>query len=535
MRILAVIPACEGSVTLPNKNIRVINGKPLIYYVINNAKKSKYITDILVTTNSNEIIAIARQMGVWFKLRDACLCSENVPLDAVVYDAVQSLDIASYDYVVTMQSISPTLRVQTLDAALEACIRENWDTLISVSNRPRFYWHQVENGFEPVYKERPSRHCLPPFFVETGAFLITKSCFVGPHSRLGPRVQLFELDGDEAVDVDTFGDLKQVENILCHKSTAFYVNGNNTTGLGHIYRVIQLADEFYSKPDIYYDQNQTDRSAFGSTTHNLIAVDGVEGLLAAVRDKDYDRFVNDILSTSAEYMTALRASSPSTKIINFEDEGEGAYLADLVFNALYEDSFTPNVRAGEQYFIASKLFLLSEPIVIREDVRDIFVSFGAADPQNYANRFLAIACKAEYSEYRFHVVIGRAKKDADALLKYNAYEHIEVLYDIDNMAEVMGQCDIAFSSRGRTGYELAVLGVPSVVIAQNTRESMHTFLHEKNGFVYLGLNPSDAVIESALVNYLHLSRIQRKHLQSLMLSKDLRNGRKRIMNLIDNL
>ena len=42
MRILAVIPACEGSVSLPNKNLRVINGKPLIYYVIRNARNSRY-------------------------------------------------------------------------------------------------------------------------------------------------------------------------------------------------------------------------------------------------------------------------------------------------------------------------------------------------------------------------------------------------------------------------------------------------------------------------------------------------------------
>lgn len=535
MRILAVIPACEGSVSLPNKNLRVINGKPLIYYVIRNARNSRYITDTIVTTNSNEIISIARQMGAMSRLRDPSLCGEEVSLDTVVFDVFQQLDLFSYDYVVTMQSISPTLRVETLDAALERCIREDCDTLISVSNRPRFYWTRQDGELVPIQRQRKSRHLLPPFFVETGAFLITKSRFVRPDSRLGETVRLFELSGGEAIDVDTFGDLKQVENILCQKSTAFYVNGNNQLGLGHVYRVIQLADELFSKPDIYYDRNQTERSVFGETTHNLIPVDGEEGLFSALRKRGYDRFINDILSTSRTYMAGLRASIPGARIINFEDEGEGSYLADLVFNALYEENFTSNVRAGEQYFIASKLFLIYDPIQIRERVRDVFVAFGAADPQNYSDRVLRIASRPEYQKFHFHVVIGRAKENAERLLRYNEAENIEVLHNIDNMPEVMSKCDVALTSRGRTGYELAVLGIPSITVAQNERETLHSFLSEKNGFTYLGLNPSDEALESALNRYLNLSRAHRCHLQELMLSKDLRNGRKHVVNLIDNL
>ena len=47
----------------------------------------------------------------------------------------------------------------------------------------------------------------------------------------------------------------------------------------------------------------------------------------------------------------------------------------------------------------------------------------------------------------------------DALLEYNKYEHIQVLYDVSNMPELMSSCDIAITSRGRTGYELALLGI----------------------------------------------------------------------------
>lgn len=99
----------------------------------------------------------------------------------------------------------------------------------------------------------------------------------------------------------------------------------------------------------------------------------------------------------------------------------------------------------------------------------------------------------------------------------------------------MSKCDIAVTSRGRTGYELAMLGIPSISIAQNERESFHTFISEKNGFEYLGINPSDDQIEKSLEKYLQFDVDKRKNLQKKMLACELRDGRKRVMNLIDNL
>ena len=298
MRILAVIPACEGSTTLPHKNIRVIHGKPMIFYVIDHAKRSRFITDILVTTNSEEIITIAEQMGVRYHRRNESLCNKGVSLDAVVYDVFREVPLSDYDYVVTMQSISPTLQVSSLDNALARCIEEGWDTMISVANRAGFYWSMTEQGVHPLQEKRMNRHSLPPFYAETGAFLITKAKYVQANSRLGPAVQLYELGGDESINVDTFSDLVQVENILRRKTTAFYVNGNQLRGLGHIHRVLQIADELFTKPDIYFDSNETDIAVFGATTHSLKPVDGPAGFIEAMASFPYDIIVNDILSTS---------------------------------------------------------------------------------------------------------------------------------------------------------------------------------------------------------------------------------------------
>lgn len=532
MKILAIIPARAGSKGIPNKNIRIIGNHPMIYYAINNALKSKYITDIIVSTDSPEIKLIAKQLNIPVKDRDESLAGDNITLDSVIYDAVPKN--VKWDYIITMQPTSPTLKVETLDKAIEYTINNKLDTVLSAINAPHLTWGESEGKKIPNYKERLNRQYLPPCYFETGAFVISKYDVVTEKSRIGKKVDVFEVSEEEAQDIDTFADIMAASMILERKKVAIYVNGNNKRGTGHVYRALELADEFYCKPDIYYDINQTDRKIFGNTTHNLIPVDGIADLFKKCKKEGYELFINDILTTSIDYMIGLRSVIPNAKIVNFEDDGEGAIKADLVFNALYSKNDLPNTYAGEKYYICSKPFLFYKPIEIKEKVKNVFISFGGADPQNYSDRLLEIITKEEYKNYHFVVVLGRAKYNVEKLLEYNS-KNVEVKYDIKNMPEIMSNCDIGITSRGRTGYELALLGIPSIAMAQNEREEKHGFVCNENGFSYIGLNPSDDIIEGNLKIYLNLSKESREKIQAKLLEHNLRDGRKRVMGLINNL
>lgn len=533
MKIIAIIPARAGSKGIPNKNIRIVGDHPLIYYSIKNALSSKLITDVIVSTDSPEVRIIAQQMGVKVHWRDESLCGDVVTLDAVIYDAVPKDE--SWDYVITMQPTSPTLRVETLDNAIQYAMDNDIDTLISALNAPHLSWG-IKDGIKvPNYTERLNRQYLPPCYMETGAFFISKGTVVTPTSRFGNKVDVFEVPEDESQDVDTFEDLRSVAATLNRQKVGIYVNGNNTRGTGHIYRALELADEFYVKPDIYYDINQTEPSVFGNTKHNLIPVNGIADLYQICKEKQYTIFINDILTTTIDYMIGLKSVMPDAKIINFEDDGEGTTKADLVFNALFQDEEIPQMKSGEKYYICGKTFMFYEPIKIRDKVRRVLITFGGADPQNYTDRVLDMITKPEYKDYQFVVVLGRAKSNVDALMDYNEYDNIEVLYNVSNMPELMSSCDVAMTSRGRTGFELALLGIPSIAMSQNKREEKHGFMCNENGFSYIGLNPADEIIESNLQMYLRMSQESRQRFQDMLLSHDLRGGRKRVMNLINAL
>ena len=374
MNILAVIPARSGSKGIPNKNIRIVGSKPLVYYSIKNALDSKYITEVIVTTDSDSVRIIAEQMGAKTISRRKELCGDDVTLDSVIYDAIPKNK--KYDYIITMQPTSPTLKVETLDKAIKYALDADLDTLISAINNPHLSWKEENGKKVPNYEKRLNRQYLPPCYMETGAFVISKANIITEETRIGKKVDVYELPEEEAQDVDTFADLNNVAMTLDSRKVAIYVNGNNKRGLGHIYRALEIADEFYTKPDIFYDINQTESKIFGETTHTLIPVDGIYELLEKCKQNQYDIFINDILSTSIDYMIALKNALPNAKIINFEDDGEGAIKADLVFNALYTNSDLKQVKAGEKYYISGKTFMFYDPIKIKEKVEKIFIAFG---------------------------------------------------------------------------------------------------------------------------------------------------------------
>lgn len=534
MKVLAVIPARAGSKGIPNKNIRLIGGgQPLVYYAIRNALNSKYITDIVVSTDSWEVQIIAKQMGVNCIWRQSELCGDDVTLDAVIADAVPKNK--KWDYIVTMQPTSPTLSVNTLDNAIKYIIEKNIDTLISVVNDPHLAWKEINGKKVPQYEKRLNRQYLPPYYKETGGFLIARASVVTPFTRIGDTVDVFEVPKEEAQDIDDFSDLINASMSLEKRTVAIYVNGNNNRGMGHIYRALELADEFFVKPDIFFDTNQTDINVFGKTTHNLVAINGIADLFEYCKRNKYSIFINDILDTSIDYMIGLRSVLPEAKIINFEDDGEGSSKADLVFNALYGGDDSTNIKRGEKYYISGKTFMFYNPIKINDCVKNVFISFGGADPQNYSERLLKIISRAEYGRYNFLVVLGRAKKEVTQLMKYNNFDNIRVMHDVSNMPELMSLCDIAVTSRGRTGYELAMLGIPTIAMAQNEREEKHSFICNENGFSYIGLNPPDEVIKANLDMYLSLSKKNRYFYQHSLLNHDLRGGRQRVMSLINSL
>ena len=120
-KILVVIPARGGSKGIPRKNVRLLDGQPLISYSINVAKSSEYVDDVVVTTDDSEIALLCEKFGASVIRRSEELSTDEVPLDPVVYDAMvqkEKLAFDEYDLVITLQPTSPLIKTSTLDRVI---------------------------------------------------------------------------------------------------------------------------------------------------------------------------------------------------------------------------------------------------------------------------------------------------------------------------------------------------------------------------------------------------------------------------------
>ena len=122
------------------------------------------------------------------------------------------------------------------------------------------------------------------------------------------------------------------------------------------------------------------------------------------------------------------------------------------------------------------------------------------------------------------------------ITKLNDYKNINIYKNVANISKYMLEADLIFTSAGRTTYEVASIGVPTIVLAQNDRELTHFFASSEFGFINLGLgyNVSNELLLKEFIELVN-SYENRKYMSELMLKFDLKSGRKRVNKLIQNL
>ncbi|MFW3346088.1 cytidylyltransferase domain-containing protein [Aliarcobacter butzleri] len=538
MNILVVIPARGGSKGIPRKNLRLLNDKPLLYYSINTALTSKFDLDVYVSSEDEEILNAAIQFGAKIHKRDISIADDKTTLDPVIYACYRyALDIEKkdYDYIVTMQPTSPLVKTKSLDDALEEAINnQHIETVIAAKDDTHLSWKKEEDKFLPNYKKRVNRQYLIPTFTETGAFFITRKDIITPDNRIGKNVQLHILSNGEEIDIDTYEDWNLCEYHLKRKSILFVITGNEEVGLGHVYNTLLVANDILNHK-ITFLVDKGSQLAYDkiSLKNYPVFIQENEDILEDIKKLNPDLVINDRLDTTLEYIEGLKKLNILT--VNFEDLGEGSKISDLVINAIYpEKQIIKNHYFGHEYFILRDEFIYSEGKENKEEVKNILISFGGVDPNNYTKKVLDSIYKyCIENQIEINVVTGFGYRNYDSIYEYR---NINIYKNVANISKYMLEADLIFTSAGRTTYEVASIGVPTIVLAQNDRELTHFFASSEFGFLNLGLgyNISNEEIYKNFIELIN-SYENRKYMSELMKKFDLKSGRKKVNKLIQNL
>jgi CMP-N-acetylneuraminic acid synthetase len=536
--ILVVIPARGGSKGIPRKNLRIINGKPLIAYVIEAAKNASLVDKVVLSTDDEEIRSVGGLLGVSVVDRPAELAGDAVPLDPVIHHSVTALEKKGekYDYIISLQPTLPLITAETIDSSIRRIVEGDADTLIGLVDATHLYWRRSGETIEPMFKERKNRQYLDKIYKECG-FFISRRSIVTPTNRISGKIIDHVLPERETIDVDTYEDLWVVEGLFKRRNIAIRVDGDDKIGLGHIYRVMSLASRLiYHNVNFYIRSDQTLGIALLRENNYKIQTvgDNHDFIQSAVRDGVHI-VINDILDTDAEYIAALRKEG--FFVVNFEDLGEGSSHANLVFNALYENTNPEkNNYFGYRYEILRQDFYYYPMKPVSKHVENILLTFGGVDENNLTLRSLQ-ALEATSYDGRVTIVLGLGYKYRSELERFLAGSRLKstIHRNVRNMAHIIYGADLVLTSNGRTIYEVSSLGIPSISISQNEREVKHLFADVSKGIENLGLAmgvTSEKIRERVQKNIDDYPLREKRHRQ--LTQFNLKRGVDNVINLILN-
>lgn len=215
--IKALVPMRANSVRVPNKNIRLLAGKPCFHWIVEALVKSKYIDEIIINTDSPEIAQSARDnFDVTVLDRPDFLKGYDISIQPLIeYDLSQT----SGTYFLQTHSTNPLIKTETIDNAIETFFsQDKHDTLFSVTEiKQRFYSDEGKGINHDPSVLIPTQDLKPIYHENSCFYIFSRDTNVKTKNRLGSNPMMFPIERLEAVDIDDMEDFYWAEFLLERK------------------------------------------------------------------------------------------------------------------------------------------------------------------------------------------------------------------------------------------------------------------------------------------------------------------------------
>ena len=217
--ILAIIPARGGSKRVPRKNLKLINEIPLVGHAINHAKDSKYINEIIVSTDDAEIAEVSQSFGARVIDRPEEYRHDNTIMEAdnILCQVVQDLEAKGeiIDIIVLLYPTAPLRPVKKIDEAIELIINQQYDSVLSLVPDQGYLWRinkETESlkpyNYDPNNRIPSTMHDFKQFKENKAIYACTRDLLINTRCRLGGRIGCVNMTALESIDVDNFSDLE---------------------------------------------------------------------------------------------------------------------------------------------------------------------------------------------------------------------------------------------------------------------------------------------------------------------------------------
>ncbi len=229
-RYVVFIPVRGGSKSIPLKNIKIINGRPLVYWVLDAAVQCKKIDRVYLCTDSIQIREKVQEYISVHQCGEKLFCIDRPAETATDTASTESAmlyfanNYSNFEHIILVQATSPLLTDEHLTQAIEQYEHGNYDSMLSVVRQKRFCWRLGNNGYEPInydYLKRPRRQEFDGYLVENGAFYInTLERLLKNNCRLSGKVGVYEMPEETYFEIDEPSDWIVIEHLLHKKNAA---------------------------------------------------------------------------------------------------------------------------------------------------------------------------------------------------------------------------------------------------------------------------------------------------------------------------
>lgn len=224
--MLAIIPARGGSKGLPGKNIKLLEGKPLIAHTIEAAKNSKHITRVIVSTDDEEIAKVAIAFGAECPfLRPAELATDTaMAVDTYIHilDRIESEEKTAIKEFVVLQPTSPLRISADIDGAINLFLDKKADSVISYTEDAKpIFWSKYlgdDLRLSNIFPETiDNRQGLKKTYHPNGAVYVFSSKLIRSKQYYTENTYAYLMDVKSSVDIDTIDDFLYAEFLLERK------------------------------------------------------------------------------------------------------------------------------------------------------------------------------------------------------------------------------------------------------------------------------------------------------------------------------
>jgi N-acylneuraminate cytidylyltransferase len=209
MEIIAIIPARGGSKGIPKKNIKSLNGKPLISYMIDAAKKSRYIKQVYVSTDDVKIASISQQFGAKIIERPPEISGDNASSESALLHGlnyIKTRENYEPDLLVFLQCTSPLTITSDIDGTIESLLESHSDTALSVTPFHYFLWKEKDGNLIGLNHEksfRQRRQDREPQYLETGSVYVMKvDGFLNYKHRFFGKTAQYVIPAERTLEID---------------------------------------------------------------------------------------------------------------------------------------------------------------------------------------------------------------------------------------------------------------------------------------------------------------------------------------------